>query len=60
MNNQIISRKKTVIERDKRRIIIQESYRIIREKEQGFITTKSGAISKIVEMIKKELKKNDN
>lgn len=60
MNNQNISRKKAEIERDKRRIIIQESYKIIREKEQGFITTKSGAISKIVEMIKKELKKNDN
>lgn len=48
---------KTVIEREKRRAIIQNTYRCFRTKEREG-KTRSATITDIVKMIKKELKEN--
>ena len=48
-----------VIDREKRKKIIHESYRIIRKKEREN-STKESAVNEIVKMIKKEVKENDN
>ena len=48
---------KTVIEREKRKAIIQNTYRLFRTKERVG-KTRSATITDIVKMIKKELKEN--
>lgn len=50
---------KPEIDREKRRTIIKESYRLIEKKEREG-KTKEDAINEIVKMIKKEVKDNDN
>ena len=47
----------TIIEREKRKTIIQNTYRCFRVKEREG-KTKSATIADIVKMIKKELKEN--
>ncbi len=50
---------KTVIDREKGKKIIYESYKIIRKKEREN-STKESAVNEMVKMIKKEVKENDN